>query len=108
MITITIDETGQKFVGGHGAEIFELPTDTVRRASHVVPDNFWLRLAFQTIRACVSDTSRLAAWTRTWRCLWRVHVVADGLDVNLGRYRDRNQAIEAEIGFLNQFFLGEK
>ena len=103
MITITIDEIGQKFVGGHGAEVFALPTDKVQRASHVVPENFWLRLAFQAIRAHVSDTSRLAAWSRTWACLWRVNIV--GGPTLSSRWHNRKAAIEAEIQWLDNFFL---
>jgi hypothetical protein len=82
---------------------------TTKRGSHVVPDKFWLRLAFRIIRFCVRDTSRLAAWTRTWGCLWRVDTSPVGGPILPDRYISRENAIAAEIKFLNQFFFtGEK
>jgi hypothetical protein len=108
-ITLTITEDGdQIFLKGHGAEIFGAQDDIVRRASHVVPDRFWLRLAFRTIRFCVPDTSRLAAWTRTWACLWRVDTSPVHGPILADRFIRRDSAIAAEIQFLNKFFLGEK
>jgi hypothetical protein len=75
----------------------------VRRASHVEPASLLLRLVFRVIRAIVRDTSRVAQWTRTWRCLWRVAIVNG--PILPGRYTDRLQAIEAEISFLNKSYL---
>ena len=106
-ITLTITEDGnQLFL--HGADIFGTPGDIVRRASHVCPENFWMRLTFRAIRFCVHDTSRLAAWTRTWGCLWRVNTSPVGGPILADRFTDRQAAIIAEIQFLNKFFLGEK
>jgi hypothetical protein len=108
MITLTIDEEGQKFIASHGADIFAEPTDTVRRASYVVPDRFWLRLAFRIIRACVPDAGQIANWSRSWRCIWRIDTSPVGGPILGTRYGNREHAIEAEIDFLNQLFLGEK
>jgi hypothetical protein len=108
MITITITEDGdQLFLVGHGAEVFcEAGVSTVWRASYVVPESLPLRLLFRAIRAIVPDKSKIAQWTRSWQCLWRVHVIAEGVDITLNsRYHDRSQAIKAEIHFLNQFFM---
>jgi hypothetical protein len=110
MIAITINEDGsQTFIRGHSTEMFlSIGEITTKRGSHVVPDRFWLRLAFRTIRFCVPDTSRLAAWTRTWACLWRVDTSPVGGPILANRFTDRQVAITAEIQFLNKFFLGEK
>lgn len=104
-ITLTIDQNGdQIFLKTDGAEIFRALGITVtRRASHIVPDNVLLRGAFRTVRALVPDTSVIAQWSREWRCLWRVTVV-NGPTLP-GRWRDRKQAIEAEVEFLNGWFL---
>jgi hypothetical protein len=109
LITVTITEDGdQLFLKGHGAEVFgEAGPSRVRRASHIVPENLWARLAFRTIRFCVHDTSRLAAWTRGWRCLWRVDTKPVGGPILADRFTDRQAAINAEIQFLNKYFLEE-
>ena len=39
-----------------------------RRVSYLEPTNLFLRLAFRALRFVGGDDSRLAAWTRTWRC----------------------------------------
>ena len=110
MITVTIDKDGdQVFLKGHGAEIFaEAGESRVRRASHVLPDGPFLRACFRAVRLFVSDTSTLAAWTRTWKCLWRVDTSPIGGPILCCRWRDREQAIQAEIQFLNNFFLEKK
>ena len=110
MITVTINPDGnQVFLKGHGADVFsEVGESKVRRASHVLPDDPFLRLAFCAVRLLVSDTSGLAAWTRTWNCLWRVDTAPVGGPVLCCRWRDRQQAIEAEVRFLNKFFLERK
>jgi hypothetical protein len=106
-ITLTITEDGnQLFL--HGAEIFGTSDDIVRRASHVYPECFWLRLAFRAIRFCVSDTSGPAKWTRIWRCLWRVDTSPVGGPVFETRFINRQAAIDAEVQFLNNHFLGGK
>lgn len=107
-IVVTIGETGQRFIAGHGAEVFAEASDTVLRASHVVPDRFWPRLAFRAIRRCASDTGKIAAWSRTWCCMWRIDTSPVGGPILGTRYGNRQHAIEAEISFLNKFFLGEK
>jgi hypothetical protein len=79
----------------------------VRRASHVEPDNFMLRLSFHAVRALCSDASRLAAWTRTWGCMWRVNMSPVGAGILPVRYGYRIAAIDAEVDALNNFFIGE-
>lgn len=109
-ITLTIDENGdQVFLKSDGAEMFRALGITVtRRASHVEPDNLALRLSFRAVRFFSSDASAVAEWTRGWRCLWRVNTGPIGGPILPMRYSDRGAAIEAEIEFVNKFFLGEK
>lgn len=106
-ITLTIDENGdQVFLKSDGAEMFRALGITVtRRASHVEPDAWVLRVLFHAIRKAVSDTSKAAAWTRTWACNWRVDTKPVGGPILQGRWRDRKKAIEAEIEFLNRWFV---
>lgn len=107
MITITIDENGdQVFLKGHGADVFaDVGTVTTQRASHVEPDSAVLRLVFHAVRSLVSDASRIAEWTRNWPCTWRVNTAPVGGPILAGRWRNRKVAIEAEVEFLNTFFL---
>ena len=108
MITCTIDEEGNQIFLGNGADVFsEAGESTVRRASHIVPVSLPLRLAFKALRAAVSDTSWLAAWSRTWACWWMVDASPVGGQVLPQRWLTREHAIAAEIEYLNKFFLGE-
>jgi len=79
----------------------------IRRASHVVPENTYLRLVFRAIRKLIADDSSLAAWTRTWPCLWRVDMAPVGGGILPERYSNRLAAIDAEVEALNNFFIGE-
>lgn len=74
------------------------------RASHVEPVSWVLRWLFHAIRSRVADGSGLAEWTRSWSCLWRARIF-DG--PTLGPYRDRAEAIAAEIEWLENM-LGTK
>jgi hypothetical protein len=78
----------------------------VRRASHVEPDNACLRLLFHGVRSLVSDGSRIAAWSRTWPCMWRVNMAPVGGGILPIRYGYRLAAIDAEVEALNKFFIG--
>jgi hypothetical protein len=77
----------------------------VRRASHVVPVNTYLRLAFRAIRKLVADDSRIAAWSRTWGCGWMIDTRPVGGPVLTGPWYDRQEAINAEVEFLNEWFV---
>lgn len=110
-ITLTIDENGdQVFLKSDGAEMFRsLGITVTRRASHVEPDAWALRLLFHAIRKAVSDTSKAAAWTRTWPCMWRVNTAPLNGPILTPRFTDRQAAIDAEIMYVNNIlFTGEK
>jgi hypothetical protein len=131
VITLTIDEDGDLlFLKTDSADIFlELGTTVTKRASHVEPATFWARIAFHILRTLVADDSSIAAWTRTWKCRWRVNTSPVGgpiltwADLRLlgwdplidlwgsvapsttATFADRQNAIDAEIAFLNTWFL---
>ena len=78
-----------------------------KRASHVEPDNFFLRILFHALRQYLGDKGRMSDFTRSWRCLWRVNMEPVGGPILCTRYYDRQQAINAEVVALNKFFMGE-
>jgi hypothetical protein len=105
--TMIIDEAGNcKMVLTEAAKRLNLTDSPPARASFVVPENAYLRLAFQVIRKLVSDDSALAAWTRTWQCLWRVDMRPVGAGILVQRFSNRQTAIDAEVEALNNFFIG--
>jgi hypothetical protein len=69
-----------------------------RRVSRVEPVNRILRMLFLLVRFVVSDESRTAAWTRTWRCRWRSRLLHGP---TLGPFGSRQAAIAAEVAWLN-------
>jgi hypothetical protein len=124
VLTVTIDEDGDLiYLKTSEHDIFaEMGEVVTRRASHVEPDTFWLRVAFHILRTVVSDKSRIAEWTRGWSCPWRVNTAPVGgpvltwadvapspcapwMDKQTFTTHNRQEAIDAEIKFLNQFFL---
>lgn len=96
----------------------------VRRASHVEPVSAYLRLVFHAIRKLVADDSRVAAWTRTWGCMWRVDMTPVGAGIlhwkdvgnwnscdcplGIATFSNRLTAIDAEVEALNNFFIGQQ
>ena len=76
-----------------------------RRASHIEPVNRLLRVAFHSIRMCVSDDSEWAQWTRAWPCRWRVNVIGGR---TWGSYADRQEAIDDEVAHLVEQMSSEE
>lgn len=74
------------------------------RVSRVEPVNPALRFLFHAIRKRVSDNSKIACWTRTWPCRWQADIFDGPV---LGPYGLRQEAINAEIEFIEQQLLGE-
>ncbi len=104
--TLIIDENGDcKMVLTKAAKMLNLTDSPSSRASHVEPVNITLRLLFHAIRANVADDSRLAAWTRLWPCGWRINTTPVGGPILDGVWYDRLAAIDAEVEFLNQWFV---
>lgn len=70
-----------------------------KRASKIEPVGICRRLIFRLLRACVSEDSRTAEWTRGWRCHWRVRIVNG--PVLKDTFACRAAAIRAEVAWLN-------
>jgi hypothetical protein len=112
----------RRFLKTDSADIFlECGEVITRRASHVEPANWALRFIFSLLRTLSADTSIVAAWTRTWRCLWRINTSPVGgpiltwadvdqysRDARIATWHYRPNAIDAEIMFLNNFFAERK
>lgn len=80
----------------------------VRRASHVEPSSPFFRLLFHGLRYVFGDKGRMSDLTRNWPCLWRVNTNPVGGPILNTRYKNRQAAIDAEITFLNNWFLERK
>ena len=120
VLTVTIDEDGNlTYLKTSEHDIFaEMGEVVTKRASHVEPATFWLRVAFRFLRV-FGDKTRVAEWTRRWTCEWLVDTRPVGGpilewhhvysfrpgDHRIATWLDRQLAIDAEIKFLNQFFL---
>jgi hypothetical protein len=127
-LTFVIDESGDlKFLVPefmHESRLLE--GAVVNRASHVEPDNFVLRIIFHGLRQVLGDKGRMSEFTRNWPILWRVNTKPVGGPIlrvkdvydwcpvscsqhnNVATWRNRQNAIDAEIKFLNSWFIGEK
>lgn len=117
---VTIDEHGNlTYLATDANDIFlELGDVVTKRASHVEPAGFLLRVAFHILRA-FGDKTRVADWTREWTCLWRVNCSPVGGTVlrvrdvpkyighpdEIAVWHNRQAAIAAEVEFLNDYFL---
>ena len=128
VVTVTIDESGDLvFLRTPESDIFlELGETITRRASHVLPVRFWQRQAFRILRTLFGDYGRIAQWTREWSTWWYVDTSPVGGHIlrwndTHGDYvckmwagsctamwEQREDAIRAEVGFLNRFFLEGK
>lgn len=125
IVTVTIDENGDVlFLATDANDIFLNDGDVLtKRASHVEPASLYERWFFHFLRL-FGDKMRVAEWTRGWKCLWRVntrpvggpilrwgHIYpnVDFVDPTVRSlvycWVDRQDAIDAEIKFLNVWFL---
>lgn len=76
-----------------------------KRASHVEPDNKALRVAFHLLRLFFGDKGRMSELTRHWPCLWRVNTRPTCGLILAGRWKNRQEAIQAEIEYLNEHLV---
>lgn len=119
ILAVTIEEDGNlTFLATDAADAFlECGEVVTRRASHVEPASAVWRVFFHILR-WFGDKNRIAEWTRTWKCLWRVNTkpvggpilrwtdLGDGAeDHEIAVWENRQQAIDAEIRFLNDWFV---
>jgi len=120
VVSVVIENGTLTFLATDSADIFLEQGKTItRRASHVEPATIWLRPLFHFLRL-FGNKNKIAEWTRHWPYLWRVNTrpvggpiltwadipSGDGLvgvpDIAL--WRNRQDAIDAEIKFLNEWF----
>lgn len=80
------------------------PEATAQRASHVEPDSFLFRLLFHALRRVFGDKGRMSDLTRRWPVWWRVNTKPTAGVILEGRWRNRQEAIDAEIEYLNSWF----
>lgn len=91
MILICVQPDGS--VKSHGADLPFIHVSR-KRASWIEPVNPLLRIAFKALRFA-PDASKLAGWTRTWPCRWRVNMRPSN-GPTFGSYLNRADALEAE------------
>lgn len=105
-VEISIAEDGTiQFLMSEGAEVLLDGDTVVRRASHVLPDSFFLRLCFRGLRFLFGEYGKMAAFTRTWPCAWTVDLSPVGGPMLDDVWYNREDAIEAEVDWLTQNFL---
>ena len=85
----------------------------VERISHIEPTGWSQRWLFHRIRGCFGDDGRMAAWTRRWRCLWRVNFAPTGGDLCFANrdgkpFRSHAAAVAYEAPIALQFVQGLK
>lgn len=79
-----------------------------RRASHVFPRNFILRTLFRILRCWLGDKGRMSEFTRSWKCAWIIDTSPVGGPILNGIWYDRRAAIDAEVEYLNKFFISRE
>ena len=107
VLTVTIDEDGNLvYLKTSEHDIFaELGEVVTARASHVLPTNWWYRQVFRFLRQTFGERGRVAEWTRCWDTEWLVDTRPTAGVVLPQRFKNRQDAIEAEVAFLNDWFL---
>lgn len=105
--TVSISEDGSLvfLVNEETSSFAELGIATTKRASHVEPNNFFLRIAFHLLRRIFGDKGRMTEFTRRWPCLWRVNLRPVGGPILEDRWVNRQQAIDAEVEWLHANFI---
>lgn len=78
----------------------ELGEVVTKRASHVEPANFVLRISFHILRKVFGDKGTVAHFTRQWSCWWRVNMKPKGGPVLPMYYASREAALAAEVEWL--------
>lgn len=101
-VTVDIMRTGElRFIEKpETATLCRIGLSARQRISYVEPVNAIIRVAFTVLRRIVSDDSRAAAWSRKWKCRWRVRMIQS--KVVFGCFVDRDEAIAAEVKYWNE------
>lgn len=105
-VLVSIDEFGcARFLVNSDSQGLLTVDCTVKRASHVEPVNFALRVLFYLLRFLFTDTGKVADWTRNWPCYWRVNLAPVGGPIMPADFAKRSTAIEYEVAWLEDYFL---
>lgn len=104
-VVITIEDGVARFLVNETTAEFVEEGATIRRASHVEPDGVVARGVFHALRRLFGEKGTVAGFTRTWTCLWRVNLGPANGPILVGRWKDRKEAIAAEIEWLNENFI---
>lgn len=92
---IIIDERGfLRCVHNDRLPLHELGTVKLTRLSHITPLFLPKRAVFRLLRFLFGDAGRVARWTRTWRCVWKVKMVRCG---EWSFFFDRPRAVQWEL-----------
>lgn len=104
-VTFSIDDKGTtRFLVNDTTSSFLDETSDVRRASHIEPCNPLLRFAFYALRTLFGERGKVSDWTRSWSCPSQVNLAPVG-GPTLGIYTNRQEAIDAEIEWLENNWL---
>lgn len=107
-VSIDVDGTMRQLTPIQGTpEALDVPVlvdGITKRASYVEPANTVLRCIFHALRIA-GDTSPFARASRRMRCAWRINLSPINGPVLPVTYRDRSQAINAEITWLTRNWL---
>jgi len=106
-IVFSIDDSNGavKFLVNSDTAPFIDDQSKVRRASHVYPCNVWLRIAFVILRTMFGDNGAIAEYTRNWNCKWFIDLSPVNGPKLTGNWTNRQDALDAEILWLNEYFL---
>ncbi len=123
IITLTIDENGDTIflASPENDDFLEMGSVITKRASHVEPYDWGYRMVFHILR-WFGDKTQIAEWTRHWPVIWRVNTKPVGGPILAWQdvygkeavappgmrycgWLNRQEAIDAEIKFLNVWFL---
>lgn len=105
-VEITFTPDGEiRFLVSEGTTSLLTSEAVVRRASHVEPVSRPLRILFHGLRTAFGEYGWMSDLTRRWRCLWRVNMAPVGHGVLPDLYLNRQDAIQAEIDYLNREFI---
>ena len=106
-VTFSInDNTGDvTFLVNDNTRLFVDDSSVIRRASYVLPCDLFLRGLFKFLRSVMGDAGTVAASTREWPCKWYVDLSPINGPVLPHIYTNRALAIQAEIDYLEEYFL---
>lgn len=102
--TIVADENGSlSYIQDSEISFLQdLGAASVKRASHVEPDSYLLRVLFHWLRGKFGETGRISDWTRNWKCLWRVNMSPSNGPILPERWVNRQDALNAEVTWLSE------